>query len=78
MVTLSQLLSDGGIGSNLFFLFSFVLMFWQEEGGAEGMNAFGQRTGEPEQTPGLVGSKARQSTSPFPLCFAQNRQLESS
>ena len=50
-----------------------LLLFWEGEGGAEGMNANGRRTGEPGQTPGPVGSRARQSASPFPLCFAQKQ-----
>ena len=36
------------------------------------MNANGRKTGEPGQTPGLVGPKARQSASPFALCFVEN------
>ena len=41
------------------------------EGGAEGMDADGHRTGEPgHPTPGLVGSRAHQSASPVPFCFA--------
>ena len=46
-------------------------MCWEGEGGAEGMNAAGQRTGDTRHTPGLVGSRARQSRSPVPLRFAQ-------
>ena len=51
-------------------------MCWEGEGGAEGMNADGHRTGEPGQTPGLVGSRAHQSASPFPLCFALKQAVE--
>ena len=41
------------------------------------MNADGHRTGEPgHPTPGLVGSRAHQSASPFPLCFAQKQAVE--
>ena len=39
------------------------------------MNTNGHRTGEPGHAPGLVGSRARQSTSPFPLCFAQKQAV---
>ena len=52
-------------------------MCWQGERGAEGRNANGHGTGEPGQTPGVAGSRAHKSASPFPLYFAL-KQLESS
>ena len=39
------------------------------------MNSDGCKTGELRQTPGLVGSRAHQSASPFPLCFAMKQAV---
>ena len=44
---------------------------WKGERGAQRRVANGHRTGDTGQLPGLVGSRARQSRSPAPLCFAQ-------
>ena len=39
------------------------------------MNANGHGTGDTGSQPGLVGSRARQSRSPVPLCFAQRQAV---
>ena len=40
-------------------------MCWEGEGGADGINAYGHGTREPGETPGLVGSRALPSASPW-------------
>ena len=46
---------------------------WKGERGAQRRVANGHRTGDTRELPGLVGSRARQSRSPAPLCFAQKQ-----